>query len=285
MNEPAHKFGWKRDNPDYRDFQYVALSNVTLPPSVDLRNQDTHIRDQGQLGSCTAFAIEGHFNFLNQKEGMSPFLGSPLFVYYNERRDMGTVNSDSGASIRESVKTCLVDGVAPETDWPYLTARFTQSPPALAYTNARAHMVTQYLSVGQDLTTMKTCIASGFPFVFGFSVFQNFESAQTASTGIVGMPSGSYLGGHAMMALGYIDATQSFICRNSWGTGFGDHGYVYMPMAYLTNQQLAADIWTLRLVTGVQPAPPTPTPTPTPVPVQKVHQVDVFSDGSLKVVI
>jgi len=97
---------------------------------------------------------------------------------------------------------------------------------------------------------MKGCLASGYPFVFGFSVYESFESPQVAKTGIAPMPASSekQIGGHAVIAVGYNDAQQRFIVRNSWGSGWGMRGYFTLPYAYLADGDLAADFWTIRLV-------------------------------------
>ena len=50
------------------------------------------------------------------------------------------------------------------------------------------------------------------------------------------------------MAIGYDDASQWFISRNSWGAGWGMAGYFTIPYAYLTDSNLADDFWTVRLV-------------------------------------
>jgi len=107
-----------------------------------------------------------------------------------------------------------------------------------------------YSRVSQTPSQMKGCLASGFPFVFGFTVYDSFESQDVAKTGVVPMPASgeSVLGGHAVLAVGYDDGQQRFIVRNSWGTGWGMHGYFTMPYAYLTDRGLASDFWTIRLI-------------------------------------
>lgn len=272
-NDTRHHYGWHPQLPDYRDYKLAdheaILPAAALPPIVDLRPLDSPIRDQGQIGSCTGFTGEGAFHFEVKKQGLNDFLGSPLFLYYQERVDQGTVSQDSGASIREISKALANYGIAPESDCPYITSNFTVKPSPQAYADAAQHKASQYLAVAQQLDQMKSCLASGYPIMMGFTVYANFESAKTASTGVVDMPSGTVLGGHANLLMGYDDTRQVFISRNSWGTGFGDKGYVYFPYSYLLNSGLASDFWSLRVVTGPGPTPPPPPPPP---PVVKTYE-------------
>ena len=58
----------------------------------------------------------------------------------------------------------------------------------------------------------------------------------------------SAIGGHAVVGVGYDDAKQWFIVRNSWGGQWGMKGYFTLPYAYLTDENLASDFWTIRVV-------------------------------------
>jgi C1A family cysteine protease len=246
------RYGWIPDIPDARDFMYSAPEAVlsTLPKSVDLRPQCPPVYDQGQLGSCTANAIGATYEFMQLKEGLEDFIPSRLFIYWNERKIEGTVDEDSGAMIRDGIKSTHRIGVCTEDTWPYDIARFTERPPTDAFTEAKGHQVTVYRRVLQVLHQMQGCLAAGTPFVFGFSVYESFESAEVAKTGIVPMPprSEKLLGGHAVLAVGYDDATQRFLVRNSWGTNWGMEGYCTMPYTYLTNPSLASDFWAVYAV-------------------------------------
>jgi len=97
---------------------------------------------------------------------------------------------------------------------------------------------------------MKACLAAGNPFVFGFTVYDSFETQEVANTGVVPMPgrNESVLGGHAVTCVGYDDSTQRFIVRNSWGTSWGQAGYFTMPYAYLLDDNLSDDFWVISLV-------------------------------------
>jgi C1A family cysteine protease len=238
-------YGFRPDLPDQRDYVFSSLNlKPTLPVSTDLRPTCSPVEDQGQLGSCTANALAGALEFLEDKDKIAMARMSRLFIYYNERALEGTVNSDSGAAIRDGIKSLSLKGCCPETDWPYNIAQFAVKPSTLCYVDGLKHLIQSYYRV-QTLSDMKTCLASGFPFVFGFTVYTSFESATVAATGIVPMPmkSEKVLGGHAVLAVGYNDASQRFIVRNSWGVNWGMKGYFTIPYAYLTNSSLASDMW------------------------------------------
>lgn len=251
---PKHTYGWVPDLPDHRDFLFAApLENLaSLPARVDLRQQcPKEVYDQGQLGSCTANAIAGALEFDQMKQGLKTFTASRLFIYYNERVIEHTVSADSGAQIRDGIKSVGSIGAPPETDWPYDISKFAERPPQVpAYKEAPLGKALQYQRVPQVLNQMKGCLASGYPFVYGFTVYESFESDEVAKTGAVPMPKAGekVLGGHAVVAVGYDDALQRFISRNSWGAGWGMAGYFTIPYAYLTDSNLADDFWTVRLV-------------------------------------
>ena len=246
------RYGWIPDIPDHRDLMFAAPMLVAgLPVKVDLRSKCPAVYDQGQLGSCTGNAIAGAIQFEEMKQALpNKTTPSRLFIYYNERVIEGTVSQDSGAQIRDGMKTVATQGACYETTWPYIIQQFATKPPPACYVEAAKHLVKQYMRLGQNLAQMKGCLASGFPFVFGFTVYDSFESQAVATTGIVPMPgpTESALGGHAVMAVGYNDATQRFIVRNSWGPKWGQKGYFEIPYSYLQDHSLASDFWTVRML-------------------------------------
>lgn len=243
------KYGWRRQLPDHRDHLYT-VDATSLPSSVDLRPGCPPVVDQGQLGSCTANAIAGAlgFDMLAQNETFDP--RSRLFIYYCERAMEGTVKQDAGAVIRDGIKAVNTYGAPPETLWPYNIARFARKPSRKAYTAARAFTSVKYSAPAQNLDALRAALAAGRPIVFGFTVYESFESQAVASTGQVPMPSPSerVLGGHAVLAVGYDDARGCFLVRNSWGTGWGLAGHCWMPYGYLTNPNLASDFWVIESV-------------------------------------
>jgi C1A family cysteine protease len=248
------KFGWIPDLPDIRDHFYSAPQPtlLTLPDKVDLREQCPAVYDQGQLGSCTGNAIAAAVQFDRLKATQAPdFPPSRLFIYYNERVLEHTVPQDAGAMIRDGIKTIASCGVCPETDWPYNIGQFAEKPSVRAFSDALGHKAASYCRLLNTLPQLKGCLATGYPFVFGFSVYESFESEDVAKSGQVNMPQPNekLLGGHAVLAVGYDESQQRFIVRNSWGPAWGMNGYFTIPYAYLIDDNLADDFWTVRMMT------------------------------------
>lgn len=337
-SQKNRKYKWKKDLPDHRDqthsFSNVVINNLT--GKEDLRGYMPPIYDQGGLGSCTANAIAGAFQFdeikqyreqiLNMRTKdtldhwinlaksekkvkqntfdqwsdilsrpkpttrsvsakkrkkkknnskivdavielnkppvcifetpMEPrksiiFTPSRLFIYYNERDMEGSVNIDAGAAIRDGMKSVNTVGVCKETDWPYDISKFTEKPPESCYTEAQGLKSKKYAKANTELDQLKAYIKSGFPIIFGFIVFESFESEEVSKTGKMPMPQPDEprLGGHAVLMCGYDDVSQCFIVRNSWGSDWGDKGYFYMPYEFVNTPGYCDDFWVMYTVT------------------------------------
>src|SRR5438309_3637623 len=177
-------YGWLPDLPDHRDLFYSAVAPrlVSPPAKVDLRSKCSPVEDQRELGSCTANALVGALEFLEIKDGAKFVDLSRLFVYYNERAIEGTVNQDSGAFLRDGIKSLAKQGVCPEPEWPYRVPDFTKKPNKKCYSDAEKHQITSYHRI-TSVDEMRDCLADGFPFVFGFTVYSAFESTAVAQTG------------------------------------------------------------------------------------------------------
>jgi C1A family cysteine protease len=241
------KYGYIPDLPDQRDFTYKVVNSV-LPERVDLHSKMPAVYDQGQLGSCTANAIAGIFEYLLTKDGLPSFVPSRLLIYYDERTLEGTISSDSGAQIRDGIKVVANSGVVNETLWPYDINKFAVKPPESVVEQALKNKALKYTRLDNtQIEQLKDSLHEGLPFVMGFSVYESFESPEVAKTGLVPMPKPNEqcLGGHAVAVVGYDDRHNYFIVRNSWGPDWGVEGYFFMPYEYVTNANLCSDFWNL----------------------------------------
>ncbi|MCX8958438.1 peptidase [Erwinia psidii] len=273
QEDPVEKFtkrtksqlGYIPDIPDIRDFHYRPDETLMrqLPSSVDL-TPAFPVYNQGRIGSCTANALAGAVQYERAAHDESPdFIPSRLFIYYNERVIEGSVDYDSGAMLRDGIKTLHKVGVCPEERWPYddtssahdggafpAEAPARKKPNAACYQEASGYVITHYERVHQDLTHLKTCLAGGTPFVFGFIVYDNWMNNTHPPATQIPMPGkeDKPVGGHAVLCVGYDDSTQLFRIRNSWGEDVGDRGYFFIPYDYLTRHQLASDFWVIYAV-------------------------------------
>lgn len=253
--KPRHIHGWKADRPDHRDVvDNTMLKAAHLPDHTDLRSYCSPVEDQGELGSCTANAGTSAMELLAIKMGKPRINYSRLFLYYAERVKIenGDPNDDSGAQIRDTMKSLATFGCCAETTWPYDVAKFGVAPPDPAWIEANNHQILKYVRcIG--LTGIKAAIASGSSVVIGFSVPENMESDECAKTGFVKYPTPDeqIVGGHAVHAVGYDDKLTHdgvagfIIFQNSWSEQWGDKGFGYLPYKFFTTG-MASDFWTIR---------------------------------------
>jgi C1A family cysteine protease len=216
-----------------------------LPAKVDLRAQCSPVLDQYELSSCTSFAVgNGLRESLMAKRGEARVALSPLFLYYETRKVRGNIEQDTGATITDAMKAIAIAGDAPEAAWPYDTMKFDQQPPAEAAKAAARYKLTTGVQL-KGLEDMKKALAKGQPVVFGMVLFNTFQNI--GPDGMLPMPQVGdvFVGGHAVEVVGYDNQKKVLIIKNSYGTEFGDHGYFYMPYAYVTPENVM-DIWTAK---------------------------------------
>jgi len=246
------RYGWRPDSPDMRDYLLAVAPAKQIPAATSLRRQMPAVYDQGQLGSCTANSIGAILEF-NQMKQREPDCATPsrLFIYYNERAMEGTIDHDSGAEIRDGIKSVAQVGAPPEDIWPYEIDKFARKPPATSYRQALKHQAIRYARVPQATIAIQNVLADGYPISFGFTVYESFES-DVGADGLVPVPGPDEktLGGHAVVAVGYktIKGQLYIECRNSWGTDWADQGYFWIPDNYITSTNLARDFWVIEQV-------------------------------------
>jgi hypothetical protein len=257
-------YGREPDRFDQRDQHFMAahpaLKTAPLLPSVDLRAQLPPSYDQGQLGSCGANSMKRLMAFL-----YPGFDGSRLEMYWNVREREGTVGQDSGVETRDLFIVAQQIGMAPENDYPYDIATFTDKPSARCQADAASHRISAYsrLSTAHDVLA---CLSGGMVCIAGFEVPQPFEGVEIESTGIMtmGHTAGTIVGGHDVCCVGYnmnfksspffrasgvdpaLVTDHMLLFANSWGPDWGDAGHFWAPLIWMIDVSTGADIWTGR---------------------------------------
>ena len=251
----GRKYNLLKDTHDPRDYRWTLpphLRDVPLPSSVDLRPTMPPVYDQGPYGTCYANAVAGAVHFLQNKR-VTP---SRLYIAWNACVCEGetVIAEENGiVSLRDTISPLTDKGYVPEASWPYDRDHLNVIPFTSCFADGATHLVTSYerlLVLSNDLQSIKTALAEGRPVIFGMQVYKQFESASCAATGIVETPGWwdrqfNCLGGHAVLAVGYDDATQMFTVRNSWSSGWGRAGYFFLPYDYMSNSGLTNDFWVL----------------------------------------
>lgn len=214
--------------------------------NLSVHGDESYVAEGVGVHNCTANGIARLFQYAENLAGIAPaIMPSRLFLYYNERKQEGTVNEDAGAIIRDGIKACNVWGVVDEGLWPYDISKFKQEPPASVYDAAMAERIRFYASIQQhNLDQIKLCLSHKFPIVFGTPVYREFENY---TGGVLPMPTvfESSLGGHCMVLAGYDDSVNGGLVANSWGKGYGHDGYLWVSYDYII--KLFSDLWMMRL--------------------------------------
>ena len=280
--------GWLPDYPDIRDLTpqsdvvsrrlkalgqrpvktmlaqvNAANPSATLPTSVDLRPWCSPIEDQQEIGSCTAHAGVGLVEYFERRAFGKHIDASRLFLY-KVTRNLLHWTGDTGAFLRTTMAALTLFGVPPEEYYVYNTADYDQDPPAFCYALAQNFQAISYYRLDPPETTKKTLLnriktdlSKGLPSMFGFTVYDSINQANT--TGKIPYPTRSeqVVGGHAIDAVGYddtlkiqntnvgaIETTGALLIRNSWGNSWGSAGYGWLPYKYVLDG-LATDWWSL----------------------------------------
>ena len=268
--------GWLPDYPDYRDYTIehehikpkiealglCSTDNITVPESKDLRKWCSDIENQESIGSCTAHAGVGMIEYYERRVFGKHIDASRLFLY-KATRNLLQWTGDTGAFLRSTMGAMVLFGVPPEEYWPYIIEDFDKEPSAFCYSFAQYFQTIDYFRLDPPemptkalLSKIKLFLGHDIPSMFGFSVFSSISQAY--KDGKIPYPAeGEKIqGGHAVVAVGYDDnititnnvsnktTTGALLIRNSWGTGWGDAGYGWIPYEYVL-KGLAVDWWSI----------------------------------------
>lgn len=251
MSRKIKKYGWNPDIPDIRDIVQISISySKTKKNIVDLRDTNflPPVLNQGNMGSCVTHAVLAAFMFIWNKSKKPQFVPSRQFIYYNQRICSNTIEFDSGSSIRDALKIIKKFGVCKEECYPYDIEYFTDRPNINAYKNASTNMIDfKYKRIDFSIENIMNALNYEIPVIFGYTVFESFDNANVARTGLVPVPkitSEKIIGSCCSVIVGYDNTKKYFLCMGSWGTSFGQGGYFWVPYAFV-NAKNCSDFWIL----------------------------------------
>ena len=239
--------GAKKDPTDHRDLKHRVRYAAAIPPLLPAAARVRYsppIKQQGYRKSCTGHAVAWFWEqVLHSRMGRTLTL-SPAFPWYYARKEEGVEKEDEGVSMRSIMDAIHDHGVCPNEMWD-TSMPVDAEPPSMARTYGQALKLPRYERC-DDLDTIRYAIAKEDQSVcIGVPVFANwYNNPRVSRTGVIPMPGDSEeMGGHAMVICGYDDRKQILTVANSWGTQFGDHGFVYLPYQFL--EQYWFDGWTV----------------------------------------
>lgn len=242
---------WRPELPDPRDHIYKP-SMPGLPTQVAPLGSKTRVHDQGQTSSCTGHAATA---MLETRLGLTGDSGqlSRLFPYYLGREAIGETAQDAGAYNRDVIKSMMKAGVPRETLWRFSATNVTKRPSVNAYHDAelqrqRVEAMKLVYERVTSLDALLDALARGNPVMFGFLAYAPIFDLN-GTNHVLPLPGAGEqpVGGHAVMADGFIMSERVVWVQNSWGTAWGKRGYFKMPFEWFTSPaRLVDDMWTLR---------------------------------------
>ena len=239
---PIYALGCRKDPVDSRDIPMgLVLPVVPVPISFDFTKLMSPVRNQGNEGTCVAFAsVAGVKEFQDKKEYRKLITLSPRFLYSQCKKIDGDPFGE-GTYPRVAMKVLLNYGVCHESFWPYAPHQ-KNLPLKGADKDAKRFKIKAYARLGSQLDMKRSLVVNG-PFLAGVDVYKSWFNKSVEKNGFVPMPKRKeqLMGGHAICIVGYDDKLKIFKFKNSWGAKWADKGYGYLPYEYI--KKYCSDAW------------------------------------------
>ncbi|HEX5037553.1 MAG TPA: C1 family peptidase [bacterium] len=243
-----------------------------LPRKVDLAAQLPSPGDQGKQNSCTAWAVAFAVKSFQEKRELGwdfsdKHLFSPAFVY-----NQINGGQDRGALLKDAINVVLSEGVVPLSFMPYQDGNYTAQPTEALKKAASYFKGLSYRRLDEkDVPQIKSFLASGEPVILSVMTYKNFlPKGMVRSGNVYKEKVGGFLGGHAIVAVGYDDDRNAVKILNSWGKGWGENGYGWIDYAFFPQVVMQAfvmyDLPTPREAVAALDNSAIPTPPPLPKP-------------------
>ncbi len=219
--EGEYGLGWLREDISKRDAPITVRD--PLPDYLDWRdvsgvNWMTPIRNQGGCGSCVAFGTMGAFEAMLRIYANNPNWNLDLSEQHIF--SCGGGQCDVGWYISWALNYLRDYGAPPESCFPYQASDLPCSNSCPDW-QSQAQRLISWNYVAADVPSIKYYLQYG-PVVSAIEVYDDFYSY---TSGVYQKTSDNYVGGHCITIVGYDDINGYWICKNSWGTWWGESGW------------------------------------------------------------
>lgn len=230
----------KKYEPDGEELLAAPQTLTALPAALDWRsnggNWVTPVRNQGNCGSCWAFATTAALESLKLRQNNTP--GQDLNCAEQVMVSCAGAGSCAGGYIGAASNYLRDTGLPLETCYPYTATNGSCSAAcSTAFTDTQRLGSWAYVCTeAPTVSALKNALYLYGPLVTTMDVYDDFFSYRS---GVYTYTTGIYQGGHAILLVGYDEALQAFLAKNSWGTGWGMAGYFYIGYSQLNKNNLA----------------------------------------------
>lgn len=248
---------------EYRALEIAYFDNSTdgsgdanLPSSIDLSNSFPPPGDQGLQGSCVgwavAYALKSYQEKMEEQWEYSSrgTLFSPSWIY-------NQINGgfDVGSDPMEALQLIVDRGAATMATMPYDATNFTRQPGSAARNEAAIYRAEGFQRVN-GVAEMRRALAARVPVTIGIKSYESLHRLSGPAS-VYSTFTGESDGGHMVTIVGYDDTRfgGAFKVINSWGTGWGDGGFFWIPYSDMADVSLVAFVLKDAVNSGSAPQP------------------------------
>lgn len=215
----------EQDKVASKNVQAISSANIGLPNKFDNSNYNgkdftTAVKNQGGCGSCVAFGSAAvlettYKRQINNANFDIDLSEAQLFYCYAASEDR---NCGNGWWPDRALSHAKASGVTFEEFFPYTAGNQACTLKAGAGNNEAK--CTNYMKLSGANAIKNHLVTKGS--VTGcFIVYQDFYAYKS---GVYRHVSGSQVGGHCVELYGYDDVLGCWLCKNSWGSNWGENG-------------------------------------------------------------
>lgn len=229
---------------------YEPKAALVVKKEVDLRPLCSSIRDQGQIGSCSSFAVTAMYemivNALHKDLGEKSNL-SEHFLFYHSNVINGKV--EGGSNYNTQLGVLGQHGICSEELYPYSVEEIEKAPSEVAIKDAELHRVlcakqiplksdgNKFDNIKENHRLLTSALSEGYAVGFALKIYDDFGKGDGGFVPLPTPADDEEPGYHAMVLVGYSEAQKCYIVRNSWGESFGDNGYCYVSSVYVDDPE------------------------------------------------